>query len=212
MRGRFIAFEGIDGSGKSSLLKEISGDLRSKGLEVVETREPGGTPLAERVRELLVGDLSHLDPPAPLTELLLYMASRCQHAVSKIAPALDRGAWVLSDRYSASSVAFQSAGRAIDLETVVQLNRLVTAQAKPDLQVLLDVSVEVARERMRASERKLDRIEAMDLDFHKRVRDSYLRQSQEHFENWLVLDSERLSPIELSKALTTELVRRGFVS
>jgi dTMP kinase len=168
-RGFFITLEGIEGSGKTTqalFLKEL---LRAKGMEVVVTREPGGPPIAEKIRDIL------LDPAnkqmVPLTELFLYEASRAQHVAEIILPALDAGKAVICDRFFDASTAYQGSARGLDLAAVRQLNLLATGGLKPDLTLVLDLPVEVGLRRLG---RRPDRIESEALEFHERVRQGYL--------------------------------------
>jgi dTMP kinase len=147
--GRFITFEGLDGCGKSTHLERLAAALRAQGIEVLTTREPGGSPIGERIRGLLLDSrTSGLDP---LAELALMFASRAQHIAEVILPAIQRGAWVLCDRYTDSSEAYQGAGRQLGADTVLTLHRLLCLGLQPDLTILLDndVADSVARARRR---------------------------------------------------------------
>ncbi|MFN7905219.1 MAG: dTMP kinase [Pseudobdellovibrionaceae bacterium] len=158
----FIVFEGLDGSGKSSLINVFEDDLKNKGISYVRTREPGGTGLGEEIRNLILRHSS--EPPTPRTELLLYQASRSQHVDLLIRPHIEKGDWVLCDRFTASSLAFQGAARGISYQDVVNLNRFATNSLQPDLTVLLDLSVNEAKNRrsgrQTAAGEDADRIEA----------------------------------------------------
>ena len=142
----FIAFEGLDGTGKSTLIRGLAGQLQSRRLSVVLTREPGGTELGEEIRSLLLRTQG--ETPSERCEWLLYEALRAQHVDMKIRPALHRGDWVLCDRYSASTLAFQSGGRGLGEEAVRWLSQQVTGDCLPDLWVLLDLSAQEASQRM----------------------------------------------------------------
>jgi dTMP kinase len=192
----FVVFEGLDGAGKSTLINKLAERLEGASEEVVLTREPGGTELGEEVRKLLLRVDG--ESPTALTELLLYEAGRAQHVEKKIQPALDRGAWVICDRFAASSVAFQAGGRALPEELIHKLNEIATSGLTPDVTVLLDLSVEEAKRRMEG--RELDRFEIEKQDFHQRVRDSYLSQAKKDPEKWLILDASK-SVEELEKEL-----------
>jgi dTMP kinase len=183
----FIVFEGLDGAGKSTLINKLAERLEESSEEVVLTREPGGTELGEEVRSILLR-VEGEDPTA-LAELLLYEAGRAQHVETKIKPALDRGAWVICDRYAASSVAFQSGGRQLSEELIHKLNDIATGGLAPDVVVLLDLTVEEAKRRMEG--RDLDRFELEKQDFHNRVRESYLSQAKAQSERWLVLNAAK---------------------
>jgi dTMP kinase len=201
-----IVFEGLDGSGKSSLMNALESDLQKKGLPVVRTREPGGTRLGDEIREMILR--TEGESPTARTELLLYEASRSQHVDKIIRPHLQKNFWVLCDRFTASSVAFQAAGRAISEEWVRELNQFATDGVVPDLTVLLDLSVEESRRRRNTREEKggdkEDRIESETDSFHERVRKSFLDQSHREPDRWLVLDAS-LTPNELIKKLSHHL-------
>jgi dTMP kinase len=204
----FLSFEGLDGSGKSTLMKTLAKYLRDLGRAVITTREPGGTPLAEDVRNLIlrVGE----EAPVPRSELFLYEASRAQHVAKVIRPALDQGTWVLCDRFSESSVAFQCYGRQLPRQQVDLLNRFAEDGVRPELVVLLDLPLEVARARQGRRAEAADRMEREADDFHQRVRRGFLEQSQEEPERWLVLDAA-LSADELFSLTRAELERRGWL-
>jgi dTMP kinase len=165
--GRFISFEGIDGAGKSSHIDALAAWLRARGHEVVVTREPGGTALAERLRELVL----HM-PMDTLTESLLVFAARRDHLVTHIAPALARGAMVLCDRFTDASFAYQGAGRGFDLQVLAELERWVQNGLQPDLTLWFDIAPAMAAAR-RAAQRAPDRFEAQDEAFFLRVSDGY---------------------------------------
>jgi dTMP kinase len=172
MPGRFITFEGIEGVGKSTQLKFAAGHLRDAGLEVVVTREPGGTPLAEAIRALV------LDPRQEavdgISELLLMFASRSVHLANLIEPSLARGAWVLCDRFTDATEAYQGAGRGIPLEHIRALERIAQRGRRPDLTLLLDAPVDIATARTVQRGGAGDRIESERSEFFQRVRDGYL--------------------------------------
>ncbi len=167
----FVTVEGIEGCGKSTLLAGLSKRLRDRGGEIIVTREPGGTAVGDAVREtfLKVGL-----KPAALTEALLINAARAQHVVELIGPALERGAIVLCDRFTDSTLAYQGYGRGIDLELLRELCRIATDGITPDLTIVLDIPVALSRERIRERLTHPDRMEAEDDGFHRRVRDGYL--------------------------------------
>jgi dTMP kinase len=194
----FIVFEGLDGSGKSSLMRGLEAELSRRGIVFHHTREPGGTPLGEEIRNIILRKDGAT--PKPRAELLLYLVSRAQHVEEVIKPKMALGQWVLSDRFSASSVAFQAGGREISEADVVALNHFATGGLKPGLTVLLDLSVEESRKRQaqRTTEtgETADRIESEKDSFHERVRQSFLKQAQEGGGSWLVLDA-RVSTAEM---------------
>jgi dTMP kinase len=182
-RGGLIAFEGIEGAGKSTQLRLTATALRARGVEVVETREPGGTALGAEVRRLLM----HMpeSPPAPLAELLLYLADRAQHVSQAIAPALTQGQVVLTDRFSASTLAYQGYARRLDLETVARLDAIARQGVAPVLTVLLDCPVEVGLARARGD----DRFHREEQEFHERVREGFLSLAREDRDRYCVIDA-----------------------
>lgn len=176
-RGVFITLEGIEGCGKSSQAVRLAERLRQGGHPVVETREPGGTPLAERIREILLG--SSTEPVAPECEAHLILASRSQHVAQVILPALARGAIVVCDRFSDSTLAYQGYGRGLDLGALGRLNRFAARGLTPDLTLLLDVSVTKGLSRRRR-ERDQNRLDREARNFYTRVRDGFLRLAARH--------------------------------
>lgn len=210
---RFLSFEGLDGSGKSTLMKGVRAELERRGLPVRVTREPGGTPLAEDIRNLILRT-GH-EAPVAATEILLYEASRAQHVAKVIAPALKAGEWVLCDRFSESTVAFQCFARGIDRGDVDRLNRYAEQGHRPELVMLLDLSVETSRKRQnrRVDENvgaELDRMEKEADDFHERVRAGFLAQAKQEPNRWLVLDADLSAEQLLAKAIA-ELESRGWL-
>jgi len=167
VRGLFIVIEGVDGSGKSTQARLLARWMRSKGIDVVLTKEPGGTPLGRTLRRILL-TAAHLDS---VTELLLYAADRREHVRQVIEPALRAGRAVISERFAASSVAYQGYGRGLDLRLVEMLNKAAAGRVRPDLTVILDMRPEEARARM--SEKRFDRLEALGIGFHRRVAKGY---------------------------------------
>jgi len=185
MRGQFITLEGAEGVGKSSILPLIVKHLQSKGVEVVQTREPGGTSLGEQLREVLLNTDQVIVPNA---ELLMMMAARAQHIEQIIEPALKRGAWVVCDRFIDSSIAYQGSGRELGAERVKELQRWLLGNLKIDLTLLLDVTREtsLARTGRRGDP---DRIEKEGDQFFKRVRDGYLQQAKSRPNRIKVIDA-----------------------
>jgi dTMP kinase len=176
--GFFITFEGIEGSGKTTQIRLLADYLQNKGYEVLVSREPGGTPLGEKIRNLL------LDPQYDFmdyrTEILLYAADRAQHVKEKIKPALGKGKIVISDRFADSNLAYQAAGRGLDYEMVYQINDWVIDSTWPDLTFILDIDIKEGLNRARAqsSEAEGDRLEREVDEFHQRVRDAYLQMAE----------------------------------
>ncbi|TLM82020.1 dTMP kinase [Pseudarthrobacter sp. NamE5] len=200
--GLFIAFEGGDGAGKSTQAARLAEALEARGLTVLRTREPGGTPIGEKLRSLVL-DHGHGLIDAH-TEALIFAASRAAHATQVIRPALDRGEIVLTDRYIDSSVAYQGAGRALGEDAVRSLNEWATSSLHPHLTVLLDVDPAMGRRRRTAGDAAEDRLEAEADEFHTRIRDAFLELARRRPESYLVLPAH-LSVSELS-ALILERV------
>ncbi|HEX8455973.1 MAG TPA: dTMP kinase [Pyrinomonadaceae bacterium] len=191
MNGAFITFEGIDGSGKSTQVRMLASVLRLRGMDVVQTREPGGTPLGARLREALLDAQEQVDP---LAELLLYAADRAQHVRMMLRPALASGRTVLSDRYADATVAYQGAGRGFDPALVNEVINLATGGLKPDLTLLFDLSVAAsgARARQRTTGDKAapnDRLELEAENFHARVREAYLQIASAEPERVRIIDA-----------------------
>ncbi|MDB5745319.1 MAG: dTMP kinase [Massilia sp.] len=182
-RGRFITFEGIDGAGKSTHIGFVGDFLAARGKTTVSSREPGGTALGEKLRDLLLHEKMHLD-----TEALLMFASRREHMAQVIEPALASGAWVLSDRFSDASFAYQSGGRGMDRARIEALENWVHPHLQPDLTLLFDVPLEVARERLDAT-RDLDKFEREQEEFFARCRAEYLRRAAQFPHRFAVIDS-----------------------
>ncbi len=172
--GKFITFEGIDGAGKSTHIATVVDWLSARGLEVVSTREPGGTPLGEKLRELLLHEPMHLE-----TEALLMFAARREQLALIIEPELARGAWVVCDRFSDATYAYQGGGRGLDKAKFAALERWVHGHLQPDLTFLFDLPPEVACERIARQGRELDKFEQERADFHQRVRQAYLERAVE---------------------------------
>ena len=171
MRGKFITFEGIDGAGKSSHVGWLAELLRQRGLVVHVTREPGGTELGENLRELLLHKSMHLE-----TETLLMFAARREHLARLIEPALAKGEWVICDRFSDATYAYQGGGRGLERHKLQQLEQWVHGHLQPDLTLLFDLPLDIARERIALASRVLDRFEQERADFHERVRQAYLER------------------------------------
>lgn len=202
-RGRFITLEGVDGAGKSTSVEAVQRVLRERDMDLLVTREPGGTPLAERVREVLlhVGD----EAVDPLAETLLLFAARAQHVRTVIEPALAQGRWVLSDRFTDATRAYQGGGRGIDPHTIESLACMVHPGLEPDLTFYLDLPVDQARQRIgsHAPDAGLDRFEREQRSFHERVRARY-RELARMEERVRTIDASR-SPREVAAAITRHL-------
>ncbi|MDR0634948.1 MAG: dTMP kinase [Azoarcus sp.] len=171
-RGKFITFEGIDGAGKSTHVATVVDLLRARGLDVVSTREPGGTPLGEKLREWLLREAMH-----PETEALLMFAARREHLAQIIEPALARGAWVVCDRFSDATYAYQGGGRGLDKAKCLSLEDWVHGRLQPDLTFLFDLPPALACARIAKEGRELDKFEQERADFHARVRQAYLERA-----------------------------------
>lgn len=181
--GKFITFEGIDGAGKSTHVSSVAELLRAQGKTVITTREPGGTALGEKLRALLLEESMHLE-----TEALLMFASRREHIAQVIAPALSRGDWVISDRFTDASFAYQGGGRKLALDKLEALEQWVHPHLQPDLTLLFDVPLEVARQRLDAH-RTLDKFEKEKEDFFAATRAVYLQRAAQFPDRIRVIDS-----------------------
>ncbi|MDA8100413.1 MAG: dTMP kinase [Nitrospiraceae bacterium] len=194
MRGRFVTFEGIEGSGKSTQISLLQSYLAGKGIPVVLTREPGGTPIGDQIRRILLDPANKaLDP---LAELLLYGASRAQHLREVIRPALASGTVVLCDRFSDATLAYQGFGRGLATGGIEELDRIVTAGLRPDLTVLIDIDARtgLGRARGRNADQGLhaeSRFEDEDIAFHTRVRDGYLLLAEKDRDRYRIVNGDR---------------------
>jgi len=184
--GRFITLEGCEGVGKSTNLQFIKGLLLERQIEVVVTREPGGTELAEQIRHLLLA--KHHESITPEAELLLMFAARSQHIHHVILPALRQGQWVLCDRFTDATFAYQGGGREMDNNTIAWLEQTVQGDLRPDLTLLLDASVETGMQRAQ-SRGLLDRFESERLEFFQRVRQAYLQRAKQNPDRYTIVDA-----------------------
>lgn len=185
-RGRFISLEGIDGAGKSTQHAWLVEHLRRRGHSVVATREPGGTPLGEKLRALLLAEPMHLE-----TETLLMFAARREHVAQVIEPALGRGDWVVCDRFVDASFAYQGGGRGLDFKKIECLADWVLEDLRPDLTLIFDVPVAIAQQRLHANTPQPDRFEQEKADFFERVRSTYLRLAAENPNRIRLIDASR---------------------
>jgi len=190
MKSLFITFEGIEGSGKTTIVKMLYEELRKKGYSVLSTFEPGDHALGVAIRKIL---LNPAHPPSLLGELLLYMADRAEHIEKVIKPALEKNEIVLCDRFIDSTVAYQGFGRGIDINMINTLNDIVRNNLRPDRTYLLDIEPEVGLNRNAFTE-KLDRFEMESIEFHRRVREGYLTIAKQEPERIKIIDASR--PIE----------------
>jgi dTMP kinase len=204
-----ITVEGVEGSGKSTQCARLEQHLSGRGLQVVWTSEPDGTPLGLRVRALFEADGP---TPTPLTQTFLFMAARQEHVTRVIAPALARGAVVISDRYADATVAYQGYGQGMDVQTIRELNMLATGGVLPDLTLVLDLDPAAGMRRIRG--RALDAFEKMDTAFHRRVREGYLEIARADKNRVVVLDADRDADAlhaDVVRAVDELLARRGGV-
>lgn len=185
-KGKFITIDGIEGLGKSTQINFISQYLKTKNINVILTREPGGTELGERIRALLLNPDSKMHPD---TELMLMFAARNEH-IYKIIPILEQGNWVLSDRFIDASYAYQGGGRGLDNMRIMQLENWVLQDFSPDITLLLDAPIEVGMKRMESRGKK-DRIEQEDFDFFNRVRQAYIKRSKQFPKRIKLIDASQ---------------------
>ena len=186
--GKFITIDGVEGAGKSTQIKFICDYLQAKGINVVLTREPGGTDLGEKIRQLLLS--TQTQPMHSDSELLLMFAARNEHIHHKIIPALKKGDWVLSDRFTDASYAYQGGGRGLDIERIEHLERWVLGDFTPDMTLLLDIPVDLGMSRVESRGEK-DRIELEAKDFFERVRQAYIARSEKYPERIKLIDSSK---------------------
>lgn len=209
--GLFITFEGPEGGGKSTQLAALADFLEAQGVPVVRTREPGGTPIGEQVRRIL---LDHANQAMhPRTEVLLFQASRAEHVAKLIAPALEQGKVVLCDRYADSTLAYQGYGRQTDLEALAQVVAYATGGLMPDLTLLLDLPVEDGLRRRQPLLQEWNRLDAETLAFHQRVRRGYLRLAEQEPGRWVKIDARRPAEevqAEVRRVVVARLRQKGL--
>ena len=186
MRGKFITLEGIEGSGKSTSLDTISKILETLDIEFIITKEPGGGPLGKDLRKILLDKKTSISAEV---ELLLMMADRKNHIDNIVEPSLEKGVWVISDRYLDSSYAYQGGGRQIDTSKIDLLTELLKLPT-PDLTILFDLSPEIALQRAK-NRSELDRFESEPIDFHQRIREAYLNLANDNVERYVVIDASK---------------------
>ena len=210
MRGVLIAFEGIEGSGKSTQAELLYNSLQTKSVLCLFSREPGGTEIGEQIRKILLNPQNK--KMHAKTELLLYLANRCQHTYEKIFPEIQKGAVIITDRYSDSSLAYQGKARDLSFKVVSRLNKFATAGLKPDLVILIDVPVDIGLERTR--EKTMDRLEQEAVKFHEKVREGYLRLATKAPKRIKVFDGtkpiEKLAE-EINKVVLDFLEKKGII-
>lgn len=195
-QGRFVTFEGIDGAGKSTQIAAVVDAIRARGLEVVQTREPGGTPLGEKLRELVLHEPMNLE-----TEALLMFAARREHLAALIEPALARGAWVVSDRFTDATYAYQVGGRGLAEDKFRTLEHWVHAHLQPDLTFVFDVDPAVAAQRLASGRDQADRFEREQRDFFVRVREAYLARARAFPARVAVVDAARAPEVVTADVL-----------
>jgi len=201
VRGKFITIEGSEGVGKSTNVEFLASVIREQGFAVICTREPGGTPIAERIRQIL---LEHGEEPLPdIAELLLFFASRSLHICNKIRPALEAGKWVICDRFTDASRAYQGSGRGLDMQRINLLADWVQDDLQPDLTLLLDAPAEVGMRRA-VQRGETDRLESEQISFYERVRAGYLELADAHPERFVVVDAAR-APEEIKASIVAVL-------
>jgi dTMP kinase len=191
MRGRFITFEGGEGSGKSTQIKLLAKALETKGLDTLLTREPGGSPIGERIRSLLLDPTAKLDP---ITQLFLFNAARRDHVVALIEPALLRGTWVLCDRFADSSRAYQGAAGQIPAQVIQQCEQQAVGSTRPDLTIILDIAPRIGLERAKkrlSAGASADAFEASDVSFHEKVREGFLEIARAEPSRCIVLHADQ---------------------
>ena len=198
-RGRFLTLEGVDGAGKSTHLAWIAGRLRARGHAVLVTREPGGTPLAERLRELVLGE-----PMDPIAETMLLFAARADHVQRVIDPALRAGTWVLCDRFTDATFAYQGGGKGVAAELIAHLAQVSHDGLLPDRTLIFDCPYEVSRERLKHTGRVPDRFEREDREFFERVRQAYLGLARSDPERIRVVDASK-SVEDIKKTIEEEI-------
>ena len=190
-RAQFITLEGVEGAGKSTNLTYLCELLDARGIDYIVTREPGGTPVAERLRECLLAE--HEEPIDGMAELLMIFAARAQHLANLVVPALERGQWVVCDRFTDATFAYQGGGRELGFETVEALESMVQRSLHPDLTIVLDVPVDVSMERT-ANRGELDRFEKESQAFFERVRSAYQLRLQRAPERYRLVDASQPLP------------------
>ena len=187
-RGLFITFEGTDGAGKTTQIQRLSADLSKASYDICLTREPGGTPISEQIRDMLLNpDHSEM---ADITELLLYAASRAQHVSEVIKPALETGKIVISSRFADATVVYQGYGRGLDLDRISHLNQIATDGVRPDVTFVLDLPVEIGLQRVQSSRGGLDRLEREKIEFHQRLREGYQTLAKQDPQRLKIIDAQ----------------------
>ena len=184
----FITIEGVEGSGKSSSTNDVVNRLRKEGYDIITTREPGGTPIAEKIRDIILDvNNTNLDPRA---EALLYAASRRQHLIEKVWPALKQGKIVICDRFIDSSLAYQGGARNLGIENITNINMFATENTWPDLTLLFDIDPELGLDRIRKNQgREVNRLDLEKIEFHKKVRETFLNLAKKYHDRFVIIDA-----------------------
>ncbi len=206
MKGKFVTIEGPDGAGKTTQVKKISDYLKSRGFKVLVTREPGGTPLGEKLREVLL--TSEGESPVPEAEALIYAASRAQLVKKVIEPALDKGFTILCDRFVDSSLAYQGWARGLGIEELARINRWFLQDIWPDLTIVLDIDPAQSLNRLSG---KKDRLESETLDFHRKVREGFLKLKDLYPQRIKIVDAAQ-NPDAIFKTILLELEKSGIIN
>ncbi len=205
----FVVFEGLDQSGKSTLIKALSPELEKRKLDFVVTREPGGTILGEKIRDIILNPYG--EALSPQTEVLLLSAGRKDHIEKVILPAIESGQWVICDRFWASTTAFQCKGRGLPEEQVKWINQFTVSDVQPDLWILLDLPLVEKEKRGQVAGKFVDRFEIQDRSFHQRVRESYLDMARANKDSWLVLNA-LLTTEQLVLSILEEFKKRKWLN
>lgn len=186
----FITIEGVEGSGKSSSTNDVVNRLRKEGYDIITTREPGGTPIAEKIRNIILDvNNTNLDPRA---EALLYAASRRQHLIEKVWPALKQGKIVICDRFIDSSLAYQGGARNLGIENITNINMFATENTWPDLTLLFDIDPELGLDRIRKNQgREVNRLDLEKIEFHKKVRETFLNLAKKYHDRYVIIDASK---------------------
>ena len=199
-----IVCDGSNGAGKTTVIKAIEDHLKSKGLEIIVTREPGGTPISEKIREVV------LSPETPemtdITELMLFSAARAQHVKEKIVPAINAGKIVISDRFDAATISFQHYARGLSLDLITQLNNMALDGFKPDINIILDLDPALGMERVNSRGEGLDRMEKQKMDFLIKARNGYLQQAKQDPSHFEIIDASQ--SVEKVKADVLNIIDR----
>ena len=186
----FITIEGVEGSGKSSSTNDVVNRLRKEGYDIITTREPGGTPIAEKIRDIILDvNNTNLDPRA---EALWYAASRRQHLIEKVWPALKQGKIVICDRFIDSSLAYQGGARNLGIENITNINMFATENTWPDLTLLFDIDPELGLDRIRKNQgREVNRLDLEKIEFHKKVRETFLNLAKKYHDRYVIIDASK---------------------